>query len=314
MTLKPQRTLVARLGALAVLMTAASLVAGSMVVGHQEVAAAAPDRHDVEISSPTSDAPVEAGGGESFDVGFATDVPWRYALEVRGTTADGEWTLLEGDDAEGRADRGENTVEVQVPEDLDPGKYDLRVRLFLPNNRPDPPERAADTVEAGLEVVGDEPPGDGQYSTDFTEDSHTIGEPPAGWSEFRGEGDWSVQNVPRRLQAQITSAGRQGLMWEEPGNVGVVDGDVELSGLVRGQTTGNALFQMSLQASGDGTDYYYVDAWPSNGNLRINRFVDNSFSSLESESLGFEVEEDTWYQVVFRRSGDERSEARRVGK
>src|SRR5690625_4983055 len=95
---QPQRTLVARLGAMAVLMTAASLVAGSMVVGHQEVAAAAPDRHDVEISSPTSDAPVEAGGGESFDVGFATDVPWRYALEVRGTTADGEWTLHEGDD------------------------------------------------------------------------------------------------------------------------------------------------------------------------------------------------------------------------
>src|SRR5699024_2888324 len=142
---------------------------------------------------------------------------------------------------------------------------------------------------------------------DFTEDEHTVGEPPAGGREFRRQGDRSVQNAPRRLQAEIASGGRQGLMWDTPGEEGVVQGDVVLSGLVRGQTTGNALFQMSLQASGDGTDYYYVDAWPSSGNIRINRLVGNSFSTLESESLGFEVEEDTWYQVVFRREGDELS-------
>src|SRR5690625_3796723 len=139
------------------LTTTASLIASSTAVGQQELAAApSPDRHDVEISSPTSDAPVEADGGESFDVGFSTDVPWRYSLEVREAGASGDWVLLDGDDAKGRAARGENTVEVQVPEDLDPGQYDLRVRLFLPNNRPDPPERATDTVEAGLEVVRSE--------------------------------------------------------------------------------------------------------------------------------------------------------------
>src|SRR5690625_389697 len=118
---------VSRFGVMVALTTTASLIASSTAVGQQELAAApSPDRHDVEISSPTSDAPVEADGGESFDVGFSTDVPWRYSLEVREAEASGDWVLLDGDDANGRAARGENTVEVQVPEDLDPGQYDLR--------------------------------------------------------------------------------------------------------------------------------------------------------------------------------------------
>jgi gamma-glutamyltranspeptidase len=146
-----------------------------------------------------------------------------------------------------------------------------------------------------------------QYSTSFTESEHTAGEPPVGWREFRTSGNWSVQDLPRRLEAQIASGGRQGLMWEEPGNLGIVEGDVEVAGLVRGQTTGNALFQITLHATGNGTDYYYVDAWPSNNNIRINRFVNNSFNTVQSASSGIEVDNGEWYQVVFRREGNQLS-------
>ncbi|WP_166356069.1 gamma-glutamyltransferase [Phytoactinopolyspora limicola] len=188
-------------------------------------------------------------------------------------------------------------------------------RVFIGMNQPmmtiipflvDP--RATYNVAVGTAVDDcDDIPGPAepaQFATSFTEPEHTVGLPPHGWSEYRAASEWAIDDLPRRLVGQNTGS-RQGLMWDAPGPGGVVEGDVEVSGLVRAPNSGAAAFQLTLQASGDGTDYYYVDARTTTHTIRINRFRDNSFSVLQSEPSGFEVDNGVWYQVVFRREGDE---------
>ena len=119
--------------------------------------AVASGRHQVEIASPVAADPVTAGPGAVVEVAFVTDGPWRYTLDVRATGDTGGWQLLDGA-AEGRAERGENQAEVLVPVGLGPDHYDLRLRIFLPNQRPDPRELGSATAEAALQVLPAELP------------------------------------------------------------------------------------------------------------------------------------------------------------
>ncbi len=132
-----------------------ALIAGLLASGP---AAQADQRHQVEIESPTSVAPVTAAAGESIEVAFSTDGPWRYSIDARAAGGAGDWQLLDGDAAEGRAERGENTVDAVVPVELEPGHYDLRLRIFLPNQRPDPRELGSTTVGTALQVVPEQLP------------------------------------------------------------------------------------------------------------------------------------------------------------
>lgn len=131
-----------------------SLIAGLVV---SAPVAQASGRHQVEIESPASSAPITAAAGEMFELAFATDGPWRYTLEARGADGSGDWQLLDGA-AEGRAERGENAVEVAMPAELEPDHYDLRLRIFLPNQRPDARELGSTTVAAAVQVLPDQPP------------------------------------------------------------------------------------------------------------------------------------------------------------
>lgn len=126
-----------------------SLIAGLVVSGP---AAQASGRHQVEIESPVSAAPLTAAAGEPVQVTFSTDGRWRYSLEARAAGGTGDWQLLDGA-AEGRAQRGQNTVQAAVPAELEPDHYDLRLRIFLPNQRPDPRELGSTTAENALQVL-----------------------------------------------------------------------------------------------------------------------------------------------------------------
>src|SRR5699024_2889395 len=104
--------------------------------------------------------------------------------------------------------------------------------------------------------------------------------------------------------------GRQALTVDEPGDGGVVRGDVELSALVRG-VNNDTLFQLGLHLSeGDPGDAnaYYTDARlhtaSSANNARIGRHLDGSFSVLGRNELPFTVAENTWYRVVLQREGN----------
>ncbi|HEY8341161.1 MAG TPA: M14 family zinc carboxypeptidase, partial [Egibacteraceae bacterium] len=282
--------------ALVVLMAAALLPL-------RAVSAAAQDERghgspSVQITAPTTADPITVAPGGALEVTFEANRRWRYELSVRASG--GGW-VSPGGAASGPVDRhSANVAEITVPEDMPLGVADLRVRLLTPAGV----ERAVDVAAAAIEITVEPEPPTTVFTTDFKEDEHRVGEPPVGWSEFRLPGSWAIRNAPRRLEAAIAPGGRQGLMWDVPGDGGIVEGDVEVAGLVRGQTTGNALFQLALHASGDGTDYYYVDAWPANGNIRINRFVGDSFSTLRSAPAGVPVSNGIWYQVVVRREGD----------
>ena len=132
-----------------------SLIAGLLVSGP---AAQASGRHQVEIESPVTAAPVTAAAGESIEVTFSTDGPWRYSIDVRAAGGAGDWQLLDGNAAEGHTERGESTVQAVVPAGLEPGHYDLRLRIFVPNQRPDPRELGSATVETALQVIPDQLP------------------------------------------------------------------------------------------------------------------------------------------------------------
>src|SRR5699024_9357545 len=67
----------------------------------------------------------------------------------------------------------------------------------------------------------------------------------------------------------------------------------------------NTLFQLHLQSDGErgSESSYYLDL-RGNDNIRINRNNGGTFSNLKSESTSFSVEEDEWYNTVFRKDGN----------
>ncbi|WP_164215162.1 M14 family zinc carboxypeptidase [Virgibacillus sp. YIM 98842] len=140
-----------------------------------------------------------------------------------------------------------------------------------------------------------------QYQTDFSED--ITGQPPAGWSTLWADSDWKVEENPSRLvHTVIPGEGRRALVMDEPG---YVEGDVEVSSLVRTSGTGTTLFQLQLHASGDvdSENSYYMDL-RTTGYIRINRNIDGAFSSRTNARLRFEVVPDEWYHAVFQREGN----------
>lgn len=147
-----------------------------------------------------------------------------------------------------------------------------------------------------------------QYNTDFAE--YEVGELPAGWSPLWRDSLWTVQDDPRRLEHIVIGAGngRRALTWDEVGNV---QGDVEVSGVVRASGTGDTMLQIGFHMSGseENENAYYLDARSpdassSANRVRINRYVNGSYTLLSSTELPFTLEEDTWYHVVLKREGD----------
>jgi len=152
----------------------------------------------------------------------------------------------------------------------------------------DPPEPPAKTDPA-------------QYETMFEEGD--VGEYPEDWSMQWRDSGWELLDNPRRLKHEVdSSGGRRALFWDE---VGEVNGDVEIAGLVRPSGSGTTMFQMHLHASGDkeAENSYYIDL-RTNGSVRINRNLNGSFSTRETAKVPFDVDENVWYQVVFQRDGD----------
>ncbi len=138
-----------------------------------------------------------------------------------------------------------------------------------------------------------------RFFTDFLTDE--PGEAPADWSMPWTESDWAVQDDPRLLRHTVdNTGGRRSLVWNRPG---IVSGDVEVVTKVRSESS-NTLFQLPLHVSGQAgnENAYYVDVRVDQSSIRINRYVDGSFSTIGSTS--FEPEQDTWYWVRFRREGN----------
>ena len=143
-----------------------------------------------------------------------------------------------------------------------------------------------------------------QYETDFTE--YAIGEPPVGWSSLWRDSSWTVRDEPSRLEHVVgTSDGRRAFTWDD---VGEVQGDVEISGVVRPRNVKETLLQIGFHLSGDAEkeNGYYLDvrlpdASTNPNHVRINRYQDGSHRSLGTANLPFTVEEDIWYHVVLQR-------------
>src|SRR5690625_5106895 len=131
------------------LVLALPVTADAQPSGDTDDAAASSDRFTVELTMPTSGNPVTAGPGQMFDASFRSDRPWPYRFDARETNSGDDWEPLDGEDAEGTATRGDNTVELTVPEHFEDGGYDLRLRLFSPGR---PVERASDVASGGLQV------------------------------------------------------------------------------------------------------------------------------------------------------------------
>lgn len=145
----------------------------------------------------------------------------------------------------------------------------------------------------------------GQAATDLSDQD--VGEPPRGWSMRWRSSDWTVLDDPRRVRHVVGgSSGRRSLTWDEVGDDGHVQGDVELYGVVRSSPTGNTLFQLPLHVSGEtgNESAYYVDLRVDQSALRINRYADGSFTSIGRYD-GVVPQRDTWYRVRLRREGDQ---------
>lgn len=152
----------------------------------------------------------------------------------------------------------------------------------------DPPEPPAETEPA-------------QYDTMFEDGD--VGGLPADWSMQWRDSDWELLDDPRRLKHEVdSSGGRRALFWDK---VGEVHGDVEIAGLVRPSGSGTTMFQMHLHASGEkaAENSYYIDL-RTNGSLRINRNLGGNFKTRETAQVPFDIKENAWYQVVFKRDGD----------
>jgi hypothetical protein len=153
----------------------------------------------------------------------------------------------------------------------------------------------------------EEPPqetGPAQHVTDFADD--VAGESPAGWTGIWRDGAFTIADQPRRLYHQVVSSGRQGLTWDAVGDQGHVQGDVEVAALVRVPSPMTSTrFVLPIHASGTAAleNAYYLDV--NGNNVRINRYLDGTFSNLASSALPFTFTADTWYNVVLQRTGDE---------
>lgn len=145
----------------------------------------------------------------------------------------------------------------------------------------------------------------GQHDTDFS--GQQVGSPPSGWSGAWREAQWTVYDNPWRVRHEAgATTGRSVLTWDEVGDDGFVQGDVEIFGVVRVlDPMATTRFQFMLHVSGDAgsENAYYVDA-RDDGSIRINSYTAGSFSNINSGSLPFTMEAATWYRVVLRRSGD----------
>lgn len=180
-------------------------------------------------------------------------------------------------------------------------------------------ERARANVVDGVPVVDPETCGDpgsvpppsppppseeAQFEANFS--LHEPGASPAGWSESWRASQWTVLEGPGRVRHEVDDdGGRRALVWDEVGDNGHVQGDVEIFGLVRvKEPMPTTRFQMAVHVSGETEreNAFYVDGRGSS-TLRINRYRDGSFSSLATGSLPFTIEPDTWYRVVLRREG-----------
>ncbi len=105
-----------------------------------------------EVTSPTSSAPALGEPGDLVHITFTANRAWSYALEARDADTPGDdWVALGGDEATGTAVRGENMVEIVLPEADGLDEYDLRLQLSPPGSGA--PVLASDTVEAGLRVA-----------------------------------------------------------------------------------------------------------------------------------------------------------------
>ena len=144
-----------------------------------------------------------------------------------------------------------------------------------------------------------------QYKTDFSE--YEAGVLPRGWSMLWGNSNWKINDEPRRLTHTVEGS-RQALIWDE---VGEVTGDVEISGVVRANNSGDTLFQIGLHMSGEegSENAYYLDLRRPDANgsanrFRINKYVDGKYTLLKGFDAPFTVSQDTWYEVVFKREGN----------
>jgi hypothetical protein len=250
-----------------------------------------------ELIEPSTDAPAVVAAGEAFTATFTANRAWPYVIDFRAAGSDEDWMNFADGTGAGVAATGDNTAELVVPEPLDDGEFDLRVQLFPPDEDADQP-RASDVAESALMVA--EPVT--QFATDFSD--QPIGDAPAGWTETWRAGTWTVLDDPPRLRNDVTVGGRRALTWDSPGDDGWVEGDVEVAAVVRMPDAVTATrFQLPLHISGFGgnENAYYLDGRASS--IRINRYVDGTFTQMATHSLGYPVEADTWYHVVLRREG-----------
>ncbi|WP_164215289.1 M14 family zinc carboxypeptidase [Virgibacillus sp. YIM 98842] len=142
-----------------------------------------------------------------------------------------------------------------------------------------------------------------QYWTNFSE--YETGQQPGDWTMLWRDGSWTAMNEPSRLKHEVVSSGRQGLTWDE---VGEVYGDVEVAGVVTSNGSAASHWQFALHMSGEAEaeNYYYITARDTaNGtNVRLNRVRDHYFLMLDEINLPYSMDENEWYQVVLNRTGD----------
>ncbi|MFA1821833.1 M14 family zinc carboxypeptidase [Virgibacillus oceani] len=149
-----------------------------------------------------------------------------------------------------------------------------------------------------------------QYATDFSE--YTVEEAPDDWSTlWRDTSQWTVLDSPSRLELiNDSGGGRRMLTWDAAGEL---TGDFEISTLFRARHGSSVMVQLGLALSGDiGEESgYYVDlrnvsASSIANSLRINSYVDGSYTQLSSSgNLPFAAEQDNWYNVVFQKEGNQ---------
>ncbi len=149
---------------------------------------------------------------------------------------------------------------------------------------------------------------DNQFEAEFSEPAEGA---PDGWSSLWNEGDWStVGEDPTALRHVIeygdTENLRRALTFDEPGDAGIVEGDVEVHAVMRvpGELGPTTRFGLGLQLDGEAgsENGLYLDV---NGTtLRLNQYEDGEWSQLGSahDLQGFEG--GVWYNAVLRQHGD----------
>ena len=144
-------------------------------------------------------------------------------------------------------------------------------------------------------------------STDFSEDEHTVGETPAGWSALWGDEDaFEIADEPRRVVHANTTQDFELLTLDAAGEVNY-ETDAEVAGLLRVPAESNpqgynSRFQLHLQASGEPGEYaFYTDA--TGASVRLNRYREGNWIQ-RGTSADYAIQPDIWYQVVTHRQED----------